>query len=75
MRPKAKNKKILGWHHLGNPDLNRPFAKGRVVQSVKCFIFVHGWKTNFKCTCIKKKKISQLVILIMNVFLVGHGQF
>ena len=22
MRPYAKNKKILGWHHLGNPGLN-----------------------------------------------------
>ena len=46
-----------------------------MVQSVKYFIFVHGWKTNFKCTCIKKKKISQLVILIMNVFWLGMANF
>ena len=34
MHRKSKNKKILGWYYLGNPDLKQLFVNDSVVLDV-----------------------------------------
>ena len=35
MHRKSKNKKILGWHHLGNPDLKHIYSNHIHIYTVK----------------------------------------